>query len=168
MPSSNQQVNILYGTQLSYNNLDSTSEDTLYFTDENRLYLGAELISGEIQNITYDDSSNSLLITKKGNTQIEVSLSAEIDWDNLTNVLSVSGEEKVLISNDDYVTIDQIAKYGGKIVYISQEDYDSLVDNDELDPDVYYVTPDGDTSIIATKDYVDESLSNVEMSWKVL
>ena len=128
-----------------------------------------------IQSITSDDNETKYIFVKKSEyeedmTNRDSSLSKEVTTEILksnqveTTQITLSGLE--ITSNDGNLIIDsdEVAciKDVPKIIYLTQEEYDNLEQNNELDSDTYYYTTNEE--IYITKTEFDQRIENLNSS----
>lgn len=128
-----------------------------------------------IQSITSDDNETEYIFVKKSEyeedmTNRDSSLSKEVTTEILksnqveTTQITLSGLE--ITSNDGNLIIDsdEVAciKDVPKIIYLTQEEYDNLEQNNELDSDTYYYTTNEE--IYITKTEFDQRIENLNSS----
>ena len=128
-----------------------------------------------IQSITSDDNETEYIFVKKSEYEENManrdsSLSKEITTEILksnqveTTQITLSGLE--ITSNDGNLIIDsdEVAciKDVPKIIYLTQEEYDNLEQNNELDSDTYYYTTNEE--IYITKTEFDQRIENLNSS----
>ena len=124
-----------------------------------------------IQSITSDDNETNYIFVKKSEyeedmTNRDLSLSKEVDTELLksdqieTTQITLSGLEITSTDGNLIIDSDEVAciKDVPKIKYLTQEEYDSL-SQDDIDPDTYYYTTNEE--IYVTKSDFDDRITQL-------